>query len=117
MVTVSERSAEADNRAIPRHWKGVLIIGKNGACSVGTPVGCTTRYLRLHLPIDHGALGVEKAMRIAIATLHAGFARSTTLDQGSEMASHLSFTTATGIPIYVCDPLPPWQSGSNVSTY
>ena len=76
-----------------------------------------TRYLLLlHLPNDHGALAVEEAMRNAIATLPAELARSITWDQGSEMASHLSFTIATGIPIYFCDPHSPWQRGSNENT-
>ena len=76
-----------------------------------------TRYLLLlHLPNDHGALAVEEAMRNAIATLPTALARSSTWDQGSEMASHLSFTTATGIPIYFCDPHSPWQRGSNENT-
>ena len=76
-----------------------------------------TRYLLLlHLPNDHGALAVEEAMRNAIATLPAELARSITWDQGSEMASHLSFTIATGIPIYFCDPHSPWQRGSNANT-
>ena len=93
------------------------IIGKNGASAVGTLVERMTRYLLLlHLPNDHGALAVEEAMRNAMATLPAELARSITWDQGSEMASHLSFTIATGIPVYFCDPHSPWQRCSNENT-
>ena len=100
-----------------RPLEGDLIIGKNGASAVETLVERMTRYLLLlNLPNDHGALAVEEAMRNAIATLPAELARSITWDQGSEMASHLSFTTATGIPIYFCDPHSPWQRGSNENT-
>ena len=119
MVSISERPAEADDRTELGHWDGDLIIGRNGASAVGTLVERMTRYLLLlllHLPNDHGALAVEEAMRNAIATLPAELARSITRDQGSEMASHLSFTTATGIPIYFCDPHSPWQRGSNENT-
>jgi transposase, IS30 family len=118
MVMISERPAEADDRAVPGHWEGDLLIGKEGRSAAGTLVERTTRYvLLLHLPGGRDAHRADAAMRQAIRTLPAQLARTITWDQGKEMACHAGFTIATGIPVYFCDPHHPWRRGSNENTY
>jgi IS30 family transposase len=117
MVMISERPAEAEDRAVPGHWEGDLIIGKDCKTAVGTLAGRSTRYVMLlHLPGGRDARLVERAMRQAITALPAQLARTITWDQGIEMAYHADFTIATGIPVYFCDPHKPWQRGSNENT-
>jgi IS30 family transposase len=117
MVMISDRPAEADDRAVPGHWEGDLIIGKDCRSAVGTLVERSTRFvLLLHLPAGRDAHLVEQAMREAIGTLPAELTRTITWDQGKEMSRHAGFTIATGIPVYFCDPHSPWQRGSNENT-
>jgi IS30 family transposase len=117
MVLISQRPAEATDRAVPGHWEGDLLIGKDGKSAVGTLVERTTRcVLLLHLPAGRDARLVEQAMRQAIGALPGQLARTITWDQGKELAFHAEVTIATGIPVYFWDPHKPWQRGSNEHT-
>src|ERR671922_2294325 len=101
MVMISERPAEAADRAVPGHWEGDLLIGKDCKSAVGTLVERATRYvLLLHLPAGRDARLVEQAMRQAITVLPGELARTITWDQGKEMSCPAGFTIATGIPVY-----------------
>jgi IS30 family transposase len=117
MVNISERPATADDRAIPGHWEGDLIIGANSASAIGTLVERTTGFVvLLHLRCDHTAATLAEAMTAKIPDIPEVLRLSLTWDQGSEMALHTAITEATGLPIYFCDPHSPWQRGTNENT-
>ncbi|AIT89304.1 Integrase core domain protein [Corynebacterium ulcerans] len=117
MVMISDRPAAIEDRAVPGHWEGDLILGKGNKSAIGTLVERTTRYVMLlHLPNGHGAKEVKDALVATIGTLPQHLKDSLTWDQDSEMAGHKSFSIATDCPVYFCDPGAPWQRGTNENT-
>jgi len=132
-IMISQRPAEAADRAVPGHGEGDLIIGLNSS-AIGTLAGRTTRFtMLLHLPpmkghgsiprarngpalAGHGAAAVRDAIAATIITLPARLRRSLTRDQGAEMASHARLRTDTGIEVCFCDPRSPWQRGTSENT-
>jgi len=117
MVLISERPPEVQDRAVPGHWEGDLLVGKNNKSAIGTLVERSTRYVMLlHLPHGQSASHVRDAMTNTITTLPESLRRSITWDQGHEMAEHARFTVDTGVQVFFCDPRSPWQRGSNENT-
>jgi IS30 family transposase len=132
-IMISQRPAEAADRAVPGHWEGDLIIGL-GSSAIGTLVERTTRFtVLLHLPripgrddevrkkngpalAGHGAEAVREAVTRTITTLPEQLRRSLTWDQGAEMSQHAQLRIDTGVQVYFCDPHSPWQRGTNENT-
>jgi IS30 family transposase len=130
-VMISERPGEAQDRAVPGHWEGDLILGL-GSSAIGTLVERTTRFtMLLHLPpmeqdgprvkngpalAGHGAEAVRDAIASTITALPEQLRRSLTWDQGTEMAQHAQLRILTGLPVFFCDPHSPWQRGTNENT-
>jgi IS30 family transposase len=116
-IRISARPAEAEDRAVPGHWEGDLLLGSTGKGAVVTLVERSSRFVLLApLPGRHTAEVVRWTLNEMIATLPLSLRRSITWDRGSEMAQHARFTVDSGIPIYFCDPRSPWQRGSNENT-
>jgi transposase, IS30 family len=117
MVNISERPAEANDRAVPGHWEGDLIIGKRNASAIGTLVERSTGYLLLvHLPDGYKPEQVAPALAAKIQTLPEAVRRSLTWDQGPEMRDWKQVKVAADIEIFFCDPHKPWQRGTNENT-
>lgn len=114
MVLISDRPAEAEDRAVPGHWEGDLILGKTRASAIGTLIERHSRYvLLLNLARGRTAEHVRTELAAKILELPKQLRRSLTWDRGSEMAEHKQFTIDTGVQVYFCDPRSPWQRGSN----
>jgi IS30 family transposase len=116
LVSISERPAEVEDRAVPGHWEGDLLMGKDNRSAIATLVERSTRYVLLAKIDDQTAATVREAIAAQIITLPAHLRRSLTWDRGKEMSQHVQFSVDTNVDVYFCDPSSPWQRGSNENT-
>ena len=117
MIMISDRPPEIEDRAVPGHWEGDLLVGANNKTAIGTLVERTSRFtLLLHLPDGATAASVGRAATETIQALPDAMRRSLTWDQGKEMAGHVQFSIDTDVQVYFCDPHSPWQRGTNENT-
>jgi len=116
-LNISTRPAEANDRAIPGHWEGDLLIGARHASALVTLVERSYRYVMLGaLPDGYDSRHVIAVLSQLAQRMPEHLRRSLTWDQGSEMAEHVDFTIATNCKVFFCDPRSPWQRGSNENT-
>ena len=116
MVLISERPPEVEDRAVPGHWEGDLILGAHNGSAIGTLVERATRFTMLLHLADQRAETVRDAIAATITTLPAAVRQTLTWDQGSELAEHVQLRLDTGVEVYFCDPHSPWQRGTNENT-
>lgn len=116
MISIHQRPAEVEDRNIPGHWEGDLVVGKDHQSAVGTLVERTTRYLIVVPLKTKDAESVRKEFAKALSTLPSCLTKTLTYDRGKEMTEHAKFTAATQMKVYFCDPHSPWQRGSNENT-
>jgi IS30 family transposase len=116
MVPLQERPPEADDRQVPGHWEGDLVMGRRPSAVVTLVEGSSRYLLLVASPDGIKAHAVERALRDALHQVPVDLRRSLTWDRGREMAAHADLTAATSCPVYFCDPKSPWQRGTNENT-